>query len=93
MYTHCIYVLGYHDMNATVQKWGNSLALRIPSSIAKDISLRQGSAVDIAVEGGKIIVKPEKKKKLSLSQLLNGVTKDNRHTELDWGEPLGREAR
>jgi antitoxin MazE len=80
-------------MNATVQKWGNSLALRIPSSIAKDISLRQGSAVDIAVEGGKIIVKPEKKKKLSLSQLLNGVTKDNRHTELDWGEPLGREAR
>ncbi len=78
-------------MNATVQKWGNSLALRIPSSIAKDIRLRQGSAVDIAIEGGKMIVKPEKKKKPSLSQLLNGVTKDNCHTEQDWGAPVGRE--
>lgn len=80
-------------MNATVQKWGNSLALRIPSSVAKDIRLRQGSAVDIAVENGRIIVKPEKKKKLSLSRLLNGVTKVNLHAELDWGAPLGREAR
>ena len=78
-------------MNATVQKWGNSLALRIPSSLAKDIHLRQGSAVDIAVEGGKLIVKPEKRKKPSLSQLLDGVTKDNRHTEQDWGAAVSRE--
>jgi len=35
-------------MNATVQKWGNSLALRIPSSVAKDIQVRQGSAVELA---------------------------------------------
>jgi len=80
-------------MNATVQKWGNSLALRIPSSIAKDIQLRQGSSVEVAVEGGRMIVKPSKKRKLSLPQLLKGVTKGNLHSEQDWGAPVGRENR
>ena len=79
-------------MNATVQKWGNSLALRIPSVVAKDIQLRQGSAVEVVVEGGRMIVKPAKKRKASLAQLLKGVTKDNRHAEQDWGAPAGREA-
>lgn len=79
-------------MNATVQKWGNSLALRIPSSVAKDLQVRQGSAVEVAVEDGKMIVKPAKKRKASLAQLLQGVTKDNRHSEQDWGAPVGREA-
>lgn len=78
-------------MNATVQKWGNSLALRIPSSVAKDIHLRQGSAVELAVENGAIVVKPAKKGKLSLSRMLADVTKTNRHTEQDWGAPVGRE--
>lgn len=79
-------------MNATVQKWGNSLALRIPSAVAKDLQVRQGSAVEVAVEDGKMIVKPAKKRKTSLAQLLQGVTKDNRHSEQDWGAPVGREA-
>lgn len=79
-------------MNATVQKWGNSLALRIPSSVAKDLQVRQGSAVEVAVEDGKLIVKPAKKRKASLAQLLKGVTKDNLHSEQDWGAPVGRES-
>lgn len=78
-------------MNATVQKWGNSLALRIPSSVAKDIQLHQGSTVELAVEDGKMIVKPAKKRKTSLAQLLKGVTKDNRHSDQDWGAPVGKE--
>lgn len=78
-------------MNATVQKWGNSLALRIPSSVAKDIQLHQGSAVELAVEDGKMIVKPAKKRKPILTQLLMGITKNNRHSEQDWGGPVGRE--
>ena len=79
-------------MNATVQKWGNSLALRIPSSVAKDIQLRPGSSVEVAVENGSMIVKPAKKRRLTLAQLLKGVTKDNLHAEQDWGAPAGREA-
>lgn len=78
-------------MNATVQKWGNSLALRIPSSVAKDIQLRPGSEVEVAVEDGKMIVKPAKKRKPALAHLLKGITKDNRHSEQDWGGPVGRE--
>lgn len=79
-------------MNATVQKWGNSLALRIPSSVAKDIRLRQGSPVEVVVENGRMIVKPTKKRKPSLSLLLKGITKDNRHSEQVWGAPIGKEA-
>ena len=78
-------------MNATVQKWGNSLALRIPSSVAKDIQLRAGSSVEVAVENGAMIIKPAKKRRLSLPHLLNGVTKNNRYSEHDWGVPVGRE--
>ena len=78
-------------MNATVQKWGNSLALRIPSSVAKDIQLRPGSAVEVAIEDGKMIVKPAKKRKPALAQLLKGVTKDNLHSEQGWGAPAGQE--
>lgn len=93
MYTHCIHIEEPEAMNATVQKWGNSLALRIPSSLAKDIQLRQGSEVELGVEEGKLIIKPAKKRKASLAQLLKGVTKENRHSEQDWGVPVGREAR
>lgn len=78
-------------MNTTVQKWGNSLALRIPSAIAKGMQVREGSAVELSVEEGSIVIKPAKKRKLSLAQLLKGVTKENRHSEIDWGAPVGRE--
>lgn len=79
-------------MNTTVQKWGNSLALRIPLSVAKDVHLHQGSVVDIALVAGKIVVKPRRQRHYALTQLLRGVTKRNRHTALDWGERVGQEA-
>lgn len=78
-------------MNATVQKWGNSLALRIPSSVAKEIALSPGSSVELTVEDGALTVKPSKKRKMSLSQLLKAVTKENRHSEMSWGAPVGKE--
>lgn len=79
-------------MNAIVRKWGNSLALRIPSSFAKDVHLSQGSMVDVAVVEGRLVVKPTGRRKVSLSGLLKGITKDNRHSERDWGGLSGREA-
>ena len=80
---------GKHEanMNMTVQKWGNSLALRIPLSVAKDIHLHQGSLVEVALVAGKIVVKPRPQQPYVLAQLLRGVTKRNRHAVLDWGEP------
>ncbi len=79
-------------MTSTVQKWGNSLALRIPGSFAKDIHLHQGSVVEVVVVDGKMVVKPKAQKKHSLAQLLKGVTKKNRHTEYGWGCAAGQES-
>ena len=79
-------------MHTTVQKWGNSLALRIPRSVAKDVHLYQGSVVEIALVAGKIVVKPRQQRHYALVQLLRGVTKRNRHAELDWGGRVGQEA-
>ncbi|MBI4802446.1 MAG: AbrB/MazE/SpoVT family DNA-binding domain-containing protein [Elusimicrobia bacterium] len=78
-------------MTTIVQKWGNSLALRIPSALAKDIHLHQGSMVEMAVVEGKMIIKSKGQSKISLSQMLKGVTKDNRHSEQDCGGASGRE--
>ena len=80
-------------MNATIQKWGNSLALRIPMSFAKNIHLHQGSAVDVILGKDKIEIRPKSraKKKYVLSEMLKRVTKDNIHPEVDWGPPVGRE--
>lgn len=91
MYTHCIHIRGEDGMNATVQKWGNSLALRIPSSVAKDLQVGRGSSVDILVEDGRMIVRPAKKRKVSLARLIHGMTEKNRHSAHDWGAPVGRE--
>ena len=90
MYTHCIY-LKRASMNTNIRKWGNSLAFRIPNSVAKEMQVREGSEVELTVEDGAIVVKPAKKRKLSLAQLLKGVTKENRHSEIDWGAPVGKE--
>ena len=79
-------------MNATVQKWGNSLALRIPKSLAIDVDLHQGSVVELAVVKGEMVVKPKNERKLSLAQMLKRVTKKNLHAETAWGRPMGKEA-
>ena len=79
-------------MNATVRKWGNSLALRIPGPLAKDVHLHQGSVVEVSVIDGKMVVKPKGRHKYSLSQLLKGVSKNNRHSEHDWGDVVGQES-
>lgn len=78
-------------MNTTVQKWGNSLALRIPSSLAKDVHLQRGSVVEVAIVKGKMIVKPKKVRTYSLAKLLKAVNKSNRHSEVDWGKNTGQE--
>jgi len=79
-------------MTGTIQKWGNSLALRIPSSLAKDARLAQGAVVELALVDGQLVVKPKARRRYSLTQLLKGVRRDNLHGEHDWGAPKGRES-
>ncbi len=78
-------------MNATVQKWGNSLALRIPRSFAKDTHLTTGSVVDMSVRNGKLIIEPPRRRKYRLQDLLKRVSKSNLHSEIETGVAVGRE--
>jgi antitoxin MazE len=66
-------------VTGTVQKWGNSLALRIPKTAADDVGLSEGTDVLIDVCNGRLIVTPAHRSKYSLAELLAGVTKDNTH--------------
>jgi len=75
-------------MQTVVQKWGNSLGIRIPSLYAKEFGLRNGSSVDIVEEGGKLVIKP---RKITLDQLLAQVTDDNLHEPWETGPSAGRE--
>lgn len=79
-------------MIATVQKWGNSLGVRIPKTIAQDSAMREGSAVDMMVQDGRIILQPRRSRKYHLGAMLKSVSGKNLHTEIDSGAPTGKEA-
>jgi len=79
-------------MKTKVQKWGNSLALRIPKSFASEVGIKNDSPVEMSLVSGKLVVTPTTKAKLSLKKLLSQVTKDNLHREFDTGEAVGSEA-
>jgi antitoxin MazE len=78
-------------MQTRIQKWGNSLALRIPKSFAIDAQLEQDALVELTLTDGQIIVKPVKKPEWILDKLLAGINKRNLHTEVDTGPAVGRE--
>jgi antitoxin MazE len=75
-----------------VQKWGNSLALRIPKPFAEEAAVREGTPMDLSLVRGKLVAAPIAKKAVSLGRLLRKVSKHNLHTEIDYGDPVGREA-
>ncbi len=79
-------------MRVQVQKWGNSLALRIPKPFAEDAEVKEGTIVDLSVLEGKLVAAPVRKKKTTLRQLLAKVTKGNVHGEVDSGPSVGRES-
>jgi len=78
-------------MQVQVQKWGNSLALRIPKSFAKQIKIEQGSYVDLSAVEGKLVARPLEEQEYSLEQLLAGITDQNIHAEFDTGNTIGKE--
>lgn len=78
-------------MRAKVQKWGNSLALRIPKAFAAEVGLANDTAVEITVKGRKMVIEPVVSPALTLEQLLRDVTKENIHAEMDTGPAQGNE--
>ncbi len=79
-------------MVTKIQKWGNSLGLRIPKSFASEAGVEEGSAVDIFLEGDRLVIRPLKTARYQLSDLLSQVSEDNRHDEISTGDAVGRES-
>jgi antitoxin MazE len=92
LYLPRIAVLGDHmAARAQMVKWGNSLAVRIPKTVADAAKLREGDRLMIEVERQgaialKAIDKPE-----TLEELVAKITPENLHKEQTWGEPVGAE--
>ena len=78
-------------MLTKIQKWGNSLGLRIPKSFAQQAGVEAGSEVNLAVEGGQLIIRPARAPRYELRKLLRGVTSRNLHKQIETGDPVGRE--
>jgi antitoxin MazE len=82
-------------MRVEFLKWGNSLALRVPKAFAQEIGAVVGKAANMEVRDGKLVVeiaKPKRRRRgYTLEQLVAGISPENRHSELEWGPPVGNE--
>lgn len=79
-------------MITKVQKWGNSLALRIPKAFADEIGLKNNSSVEVMMKEESLIIVPSKELRWTLEQLLEGITQENIHHEWDTGPAEGDES-
>jgi len=79
-------------MHIRVERWGNNLAVRIPKSLAENAEVKEGMVVDLTIRQRKIVAIVAQKEKWPLKQLLDKVNNMNRHAEIDFGAPIGRES-
>jgi antitoxin MazE len=77
-------------VTTTIQRWGNSLAIRIPKAYALEAGLEENTEVEIGVRAGTLVVRPARKD-WSLDELVAGITPSNTHGEISWGTRTGRE--
>jgi len=80
-------------MKATITKWGNSLALRIPKVLAEELGLSQNSTVDLKVTQDTLVVEKQRSKEQTLVHLLDTLKPEQIHHLEDWGEDTTREAK
>lgn len=79
-------------MQTKVQKWGNSLGVRIPRGLAEELGLGAGTEVSLSARDGELVLKPSVPSRLRLADLLADVTSENIHTSIDSGDAVGAEA-
>jgi antitoxin MazE len=78
-------------MRATVKKWGNSAAVRIPASVMHATNIDLDEVVDVREEDGRIVIEPVRQKRYELNALLESITTKNQHRPVDFGAPVGKE--
>jgi len=82
-------------MLAKIQKWGNSQGLRFTKPLLADAHIDVGDEVDLVIKDGNIIVSPAKKKnrgRYNLKDLVSRIPENYQTSEVDWGDPVGKEA-
>ena len=79
-------------MQTKVQKWGNSLGVRIPRGLAEEVGLGAGTEVSLTAKDGELVLRPSVPTRLRLPDLLGGITPENIHASIDTGDALGAEA-
>jgi antitoxin MazE len=78
-------------MEAKLQKWGNSVGVRIPINLLKSVNFKENDIIDIVESDGKIIISKSNKRKISLKKLFEDYHGTEKVEPFDWGEPRGRE--
>ena len=79
-------------MQTKVQKWGNSLGVRIPRGLAEEVGLGAGTEVSLTAKDGELVLRPAVPSRLRLEDLLASVTPENIHACIDTGDAVGAEA-
>lgn len=78
-------------MRAIIRKSGNDASVRIPKAVLRSAGLSPGQTVDVRAERGRIVIAPAEAQGYALDDLLSGITPENRHAEVTFGDPVGRE--
>ena len=79
-------------MQAVIRKWGNSPALRLPTTLLKEAGYQLEQKVELLVSDGRIIIQPRENVEYDLEALVSGITAANTHEEASFGPPVGKEA-
>lgn len=90
VYIQCRYYPEWVRVVTTIQRWGNSLAVRIPRAFAVQTQLGENDSVEISVDGDRIVVSPARRE-WSLDELVAKIRPSNRHGEVAWGDVAGKE--
>jgi antitoxin MazE len=77
-------------MKTKIQKWGNSLGVRLPKNITEQKSLRAGLSVSVILKNDQIVIEPDTIE-TSLDSLLSKISPANCHDESDWSAAQGNE--
>jgi antitoxin MazE len=83
--------MGGQFMKTKAQKWGNSLAVRIPKTVATQVGIKAQDDLEIEVQDGNVVLKPHLRRVYRLDDLIKRINKKNMHHEIDPGAPVGRE--
>lgn len=78
-------------MKVKLQKWGNSMGIRIPNLLLKEFDLKLNDELKLTYDDDKIIITKSKNKQISLAELFKNYKGKNLAKDFEWDESVGKE--